>query len=160
MEGTACTPCLLYPSPFDHMTAGCETAPAVSCLSNMAKRWEGAYGVKSVAALLAYSFLLQERPLPDLIIPFPSKAAFYLTPTFEERLSEELAWFLGRPVLKNSILRAFLDPHKMTVKQKASLSNRTLLLVGESFSHDFMEVGKALKNCFPKRLEGIVFIPK
>jgi hypothetical protein len=148
LEKGNCGSCVLFPSPFDHVFPVFIPSSACSTLITSSRKWESFSSAQGIGALMGTAYLKNGGAFPDLLISLPP---------FDNKIGEELALIMQRPFLKRGVLRAFLEPHRIKHATGLSLENRSVALLGESFTPEFLEAGKALSALFPKRLEGIVF---
>jgi len=127
--------------------------------------------IPAAASLMAYQWLQQQNPLPDLLIPFPTsfweRQRFGFDPLFS--LTQELSRLFSVPVLqilkkrwdrdhfwKTGQLRAEIE---VTEKKKTLLTDKKVLLIALKCDDAALRsVGEKLKAHFPAQIEALSLV--
>jgi predicted amidophosphoribosyltransferase len=164
-----CERCMHRSVVIHHQIAACEPmGPAKTLLSGIDKGRREC--IPAAASLMAYQWLKQKMPVPDLIIPLPSSFWKRQQHGFDAKrlLANEIGKIFSCPVLP--VLRQTFDrEHFLTQgefrfriypakKRRASLCDQRLLLVTPVLDDNLCRrVGKELQIFFPEQIQVLAF---
>ncbi len=164
-----CERCIHRPVVIHRQLAACEAiGPAHAILSGLRSGKQEC--IPAAASLMAYQWLQQKNPLPDLLVPLPSsfwqKQRLGFDP--ERMLAIELGKIFSVPV--QSILKRTFDRHQFLTqgefrtqiqlqkRKKEILCDRRILLIAPLLDDPlFRLVGNALKPFFPTQIDALSF---
>ncbi len=150
LDDSICTKCLKYPSPFFRAQAPFITGDCTQALANKLISDSGTFLKDSLAAFITMQITETQFPLPELLVPFPSKGSFKLTQALSSQLNIPYLNCLELQMTSKINL-------KQNMVQLLTEKQVTLISLGIEGLQNIEQAGFELAAAYPRSISALHF---